>query len=147
MCSNVSGVELLLRWGADYTLTDCFEETPADVIGISADTDRNDEEVEAEDEGVLRALQHGPADWSWHRRGWLVLSRSRPTRVHIAYTSSSSSSSSCRAKVVRVSGEVSGGGDMHMTTEDQMMSDWNDLVGRLVGLEVDSLFRLVVGFL
>ncbi|CAN0456182.1 unnamed protein product [Ectocarpus sp. 8 AP-2014] len=95
-------------------------------------------------------LARAPADRSWRRRGWLVLSRSYPTRVHIANGSSSSSSSISSingnaAKVARVSGEGSSRDDER--TEDDMMVGLRDLVGRLVGLEADGLFRLVVGFL
>ncbi|CAM9294049.1 unnamed protein product, partial [Ectocarpus sp. 4 AP-2014] len=94
-------------------------------------------------------LARAPADRSWRRRGWLVLSRSCPTRVQMANGSSSDicigSSKGCSAKVARVSGGDSGGDEEE--AEDQMMVDWRGLVGRLVGLEADGLFRLVVGFL
>ncbi|CAN0077539.1 unnamed protein product [Ectocarpus sp. 12 AP-2014] len=87
-----------------------------------------------------------PADRSWRHRGWLVLSRSCLTRVQVASGSISiSSSNGNSAKVARVSGEGSSRDDEE--TEDQMMVDLRDLVGRLVGLEADGLFRLVVGFL
>ncbi|CAN0539327.1 unnamed protein product [Ectocarpus sp. 12 AP-2014] len=103
---------------------------------------------------LLRMLARAPADRSWRRRSWLVLSRSCPTRVQIAnrseggsISSSSSSSSSMgnSAKVARVSVEGSSLDDEE--TEDQTTVGLRDLVGRLVGLEDDGLFRLVVGFL
>ncbi|CAM9782579.1 unnamed protein product [Ectocarpus sp. 12 AP-2014] len=146
MWGNVSAVELLLRWGADEMLKNNRADTPADVIGVWGDEDHNNDEMEADNQRIRRVLARAPADRSWRRRGWLVLSRSCPTRVHIACRSrSSSSSSSSSSKVARVSGEDSDGNDMK--TEDQLISDWKDLVGRLIGLEVDGLFRLVVGFL
>ncbi|CAM9401665.1 unnamed protein product [Ectocarpus fasciculatus] len=125
--------------------------TPADVTGGLSDTDLTYEDIEADTRRIRRVLSRAPADRSWRRRSWLVLSRSHPTRVNIAITSSRSSSRSgdnsdgCCANVPRICKEELNGGDMK--TEDQMMSDWEDLVGRLVGLEVDGLFRLVVGFL
>ncbi|CAM9249933.1 unnamed protein product [Ectocarpus sp. 4 AP-2014] len=145
--SSVSGVELLLRWGADEKLTNKSGKTPAEVIGAWQQYGLDDEEREAENQRIGRMLARAPADRSWRRRGWLVLSRSCPTRVPIANGSSSSSSSSngSSAKMARVSGEVSSRDDER--TEDDMMVDLRDLVGRLVGLEVDGLFRLVVGFL
>ncbi|CAN0446603.1 unnamed protein product [Ectocarpus sp. 12 AP-2014] len=101
-------------------------------------------------------VARAPVDRSWRRRGWLVLSRSCPTRVHIANGSSRNSSSSSSSnnnnnndgnstKVARVSGEVSSRDDEE--TADEMAVGLRDLVGRLVGLEADGLFRLVVGFL
>ncbi|CAM9760384.1 unnamed protein product [Ectocarpus sp. 12 AP-2014] len=147
--SSVTGVELLLVWGADEKLTDDNGHTPADVIGDSEKNGNNDEEIEVDNNRVRRMLARAPTDRSWRRRGWLVLSRSCPTRVQIVNSSSSGicigSSKVCTAKVARVSGEDSGGDDEE--AEDQVMVDWRGLVGRLVGLEADGLFRLVVGFL
>ncbi|CAM9885835.1 unnamed protein product [Ectocarpus sp. 8 AP-2014] len=151
--SSVNGVELLLRWGADEKLTNNVGTTPAGVIGAWGQNGHDDQERETDNQGIRRMLARAPADRSWRRRGWLVLSRSCPTRVQIANDSSSSSSSSSSshnnngnsAKVARVSGDGSSRDDEE--TEDQMMVDLRDLVGRLVGLEADGLFRLVVGFL
>ncbi|CAM9298422.1 unnamed protein product [Ectocarpus fasciculatus] len=140
--SSVAAVEILLRWGADETLTDDGEETPADVIGFWEDSDI---ENEADNKRISQMLARAPADRSWRRRGWLVLIRSCPTRVQIANGSTSSISKGCSAKVARVSGEGSGGDDEE--TEDEMMVDLRDLVGRIVGLEADVLFWSVVGFL
>ncbi|CAM9680433.1 unnamed protein product [Ectocarpus sp. 4 AP-2014] len=146
-CSSVTGVELLLRWGADEKLTNNAGETPADVVRA-----RQQNGPETNHQCLLRMLARAPADRSWRRRGWLVLSRSCPTRVQIVNRSgsvssigSSSSNHGNSAKVARVSGEgLSRGGE---ETEDQMVVDLRGLVGRLVGLEDDGLFRLVVGFL
>ncbi|CAN0035215.1 unnamed protein product [Ectocarpus sp. 12 AP-2014] len=146
--SSITGVELLLRWGADEKLTNDDGDTPADVIGDWPDVD-NDEEIEVDNQRIRRMLARAPADRSWRRRGWLVLSRSCPTRVRVANGTNSGScigsSKGCSTKVARVSGEDSGEDDEE--AEDQMMVDWRGLVGRLVGLEADGLFRLVVGFL
>ncbi|CAM9895141.1 unnamed protein product [Ectocarpus sp. 8 AP-2014] len=149
--SSVTGVELLLRWGADEKLTNDVGTTPAGVIGAWGQNGHDDQEREADNQRIRRMLTRAPADRSWRRRGWLVLRRSCPTRVQVANDSSSSSSSNSNnnngnsAKVARVSGEGSSRDDEE--TEDQTMADLRDLVGRVVGLEADGLFRLVVGFL
>ncbi|CAN0386547.1 unnamed protein product [Ectocarpus sp. 8 AP-2014] len=159
--SSVNGVEFLLRWGADEKLTDVDGETPADTIGsfngieetppdvtdAPEENRGNDEEIEADQQRIRQKLARAPADRSWRRRGWLVLSRSCPTKVQISNKSSSSSSSSddLSAEVVSVSCKGLGGDDKE--TEDQRTVNWRDLVVRLVGLETDVLFRLVVGFL
>ncbi|CAM9878530.1 unnamed protein product [Ectocarpus fasciculatus] len=140
--SSVAGVEILLRWGADEKLTDDGGNTPTDVIGASSENGNNDEEIEVDNQRIRQMLARAPADRSWRRRGWLVLSRSCPTRVQIA--NGRSRGTSCSAKVVRVSDESS---DRGREETDEMMVDLRDLVGRLVGLEADGLFRLVVGFL
>ncbi|CAM9697290.1 unnamed protein product [Ectocarpus sp. 13 AM-2016] len=104
--SSVTGVELLLlRRGADEELTDIGGEFPADVIGVEANGD-SDEEFAADDQRIRRMLEHAQADRSWRRGGWLVLSRSCPTRGQIA--NGRSRSTSCSANVARVSGEDSG---------------------------------------
>ncbi|CAN0211693.1 unnamed protein product [Ectocarpus fasciculatus] len=141
--SSAAAVELLLRWGADEKLTDEDGTTPGDEIGAMPHYGNNNEEIEVDNQRIRHMLARAPADRSWRRRGWLVLSRSCPTRVQIA--NGRNRSTSCSAKVARVSGEGSGGGGEE--TEDEMMVAWRDLVGRLVGLEADGLFRLVVGFL
>ncbi|CAN0145106.1 unnamed protein product [Ectocarpus fasciculatus] len=141
--SSAAAVELLLRWGADEKLTDKIGATPEDKIGAMHHHGNNNEEIEVDNQRIRHMLARAPADRSWRRRGWLVLSRSCPTRVQIA--NGRNSSTSCFAKVARASGEGSGGGDEE--PEDEMMVAWRDLVARLVGLEADGLFRLVVGFL
>ncbi|CAN0509764.1 unnamed protein product [Ectocarpus sp. 12 AP-2014] len=115
---------------------------PADVIGVCQPNGLDNEEREVGIQRIRRILARAPADRSWRRRGWLVLSRSCPTRVQIANGSRSSGNS---AKMARVSGESSSRDDEE--TEDRMVADLGDLVGRLVGLEANGLFRLVVGFL
>ncbi|CBN78389.1 MHC_I C-terminus family protein [Ectocarpus siliculosus] len=150
--SSVAAVELLLRWGADEKLTDDGDVTPADMIGTSGDVGSDHGDIEADGQRIHQMLARAPADRSWRRRSWLVLSRSCPTRVKIANENrsgssvgSSSSSNGNSTKLARFSGEDSGGGERE--TEDQMMVDLRGLVTRLVGLEADGLFRLVVGFL
>ncbi|CAN0486643.1 unnamed protein product, partial [Ectocarpus sp. 12 AP-2014] len=117
-------------------------DTPADVVGAHQN-DLDGEEREANNQRIRGILARTPAERSWRRRGWLVRSRSCPTRVQIANGSSSINGNS--AKVARVSGEGSGRDDEE--TEDEILVDLRDLVGRLVELEADGLFRLVVGYL
>ncbi|CAM9562565.1 unnamed protein product [Ectocarpus sp. 12 AP-2014] len=135
MIPSVAAVELLLLWGADEKLTDDDGDTPADVKAAPEENDNNEEEIEADNQRIRQMLARAPAERSWRRRGWLVLSRSCPTRVQIANGSSSGSlvgsSKGCCAKVARVSGE--GSGEHDEEAEDQMMVDWRDLVGRIVG--------------
>ncbi|CBN73912.1 MHC_I C-terminus family protein [Ectocarpus siliculosus] len=147
--SSVTGVELLLRRGADEELTNEEGDAPADIVGASPSNATVDEEIEVDNQRIRRMLARAPADRSWRRRGLLVLSRSCPTRVQIANRSSSGSSigssKGCFAKVSPASRKNSGG-DNEETGDQMVMVDWRYLVCRLIELEVDGLFRLVVGF-
>ncbi|CAM9707553.1 unnamed protein product [Ectocarpus sp. 12 AP-2014] len=149
MWSSVAAVELLLRWGADEKLKNDDGDTPPDVIGVWEDNGNNDAGFDFENQRIRRMLAHPPADRSWGRCGWLVLRCSCPTGAQIGNCSSSGScagsSKGFSSKAARVSGRNSSWDDEEI--EDDVMVDWTDLVGRLVGLEADGLFRLVVGFL
>ncbi|CAM9435338.1 unnamed protein product [Ectocarpus fasciculatus] len=139
-----AAVELLLRWGADETLTNDDGNTPAEEAAYCHAGNMSEED---NIQRIHRMLARAPADRSWRRRGWLVLSRYHPTRVEIEIVNGSNNSISkgCSNKVATVSGEDSSR-DVE-ETEDQMVIELRGLVGRLVGLEADSVFRLVVGFL
>ncbi|CAN0493099.1 unnamed protein product [Ectocarpus sp. 12 AP-2014] len=90
--ASVTGVELLLRWGADEKLTNSVGKTPADMM-------RAWEQYgpETNHQCLRRMLARAPADRSWRRRSWLVLSRSCPTRVQIANRSEGGRSSAASA--------------------------------------------------
>ena len=144
--SRVGAVELLLRWGADETRTKEDGNKPFDVIGEwlgevdGAVLDDDDRERSADDQRIRQMLVRAPADRAWRRRGWLVLCRSCPARVQLATDDDSSRST----KAAKVSVEDSGGvGD---GAGDETI-DLGRLVERVVGLDVDGVFRLVVGFL
>ncbi|CAN0415818.1 unnamed protein product, partial [Ectocarpus fasciculatus] len=52
--SSVTGVDLLLRWGADENLTNNVGDTPSDVIGARQQNDLDDEEREADNQRIGR---------------------------------------------------------------------------------------------
>ena len=151
-CSNVDAVELLLRWGADETLTDEDGQTAGDVVGAwEQDEDEDSDDVDdedspykrrrADDRRILHALARAPADRAWRRRGWLVLCRSHPDQVPLAVPISRRRSSGKEAKTI---GEGSGG--VGAGTGDDTV-DLPRLVRNVVELDADAIFRLVVGFL
>ena len=148
----VDAVEFLLRWGADEELRDDFGETPVDWLrqwegydsedsqgDDSEESDEDDmfaeiegvcdEQREADERRISFMLRRAPADRSWRRRGWLVLARSFPAKVQLAHDSCNDASG--RSKRT--------GGPTGMNVQR--------LVGRVVGLDVESVFRLVVAFL
>ena len=142
--SYVDCVEILLRWGADDKLTDASRETAEDVVG---EWERNGEEEDAEseqrkadDERIRWMLARAPADRSWRRRGWLVMARSFPAKVQLAMERNSGGGGGSRGSSDDAVGGSSG-------TLGQTKTDPERLVNRVVGLDVEGIFRLVVGFL
>eukprot|EP00752_Nemacystus_decipiens_P015154 g13500.t1 len=146
--SNFGAVELLLRWGADEELTNDNGERAEDILGKWGRHGRLDsytDQREADDRRIWDMLARAPADRSWRRRGWLVLTRSCPTKVQLMQKCNrdgAGDGSGCdgAGSCVDVDGNGNGTGDFTRT-------DLVRLVGRVVGLDVEGIFRLVVGFL
>eukprot|EP00752_Nemacystus_decipiens_P010666 g9497.t1 len=147
--SYLRAVELLLRWGADETRANDLEDKPFDMVGTweadvtdwGYDRESNDER-KADDQRIRQMLASAPADRSWRRRGWLVLCRSHPGRVQLATDDDSRCDRSTKVAKASV---VDSGGETDVGEEEA--SDLGRLVERLVGLDADGVFRLVVGFL
>ncbi|CAM9935787.1 unnamed protein product, partial [Pylaiella littoralis] len=144
--SSLAGVELLLRWGADENLTDVVGDTAADILGLwEEDEDVGDirsEQRKADDQRIRRILARAPADRSWRRRGWLVLCRDPTvTKVQLA-------TKSCRGD--RSTKVAKAGCDLRRVCDQpgyRTVDDMGDLVRRVVLLEQEDVFRVVVGFL
>eukprot|EP00752_Nemacystus_decipiens_P007867 g7028.t1 len=135
-CSNscVDAVELLLRWGADEKLVNDSGHKPVDDVGQWRG---NDVKRRADDQRIRHMLARAPAFWVWRRRGWLVLARTRPDKVRLVVNNSCSSSSSS-------SGDSS---TKASKAGKPSMFDLQRLVGSVVGLGVEDVFRVVVGLL
>ena len=105
-----------------------------------------DEERKADDQRIRHMLVRAPADRAWRRRGWLLLARYCPAKMQLAHNNDSggggggfcisSESSTKTAKACY-------GGDRSR----RETADLARLVGRVVGLDVEGVFRFVVGFL
>ena len=169
--SSADAVEVLLLWGADETLVDGSGGTPADVVGDWDPDCEEDELLYQEDsefdariqqrvvdnERIRRMLATAPADRSWRRRGWLVMCRSRQVRLQLSDDcetgngagvvgrQGSAGSSSKVAKTGGTGGEGRGEGEKDAGYRPEV--DFGRLVGRLVGMETENTFRLVLGFL
>ena len=138
--SRVGAVELLLGWGADEKLTAELIGTAEDTLGLWEAEDVDDQR-KADDQRIRRMLARAPADRSWRRRGWLVLARSCPAKVQLAQDNDdgegrSDGNGSCN--------DVGWSGD---GTGDQTRIDLVRVVGRVVGQDIEDIFRLVVAFL
>lgn len=136
--SDARGVETLLRHGADETLLDYQGKPAAGVIGGTrremSDFGEGEESITQVQQRIRQMLASAPADRAWHRRGWLVLCRFYPTRAQLVENSNCSPRS---AKELRTRSVASGAEFRGLT----------QLVGKVVGLESDDVFRSVVSFL
>eukprot|EP00903_Cladosiphon_okamuranus_P008638 g8282.t1 len=141
--SSLGVVELLLRWGADEMLADHSERRAGETWWPQyPGVDGYDDEArrKANHEGIRRMLARAPADRSWRRRGWLVLARSCPAKMRPSEASNSGGGS----------GGSGGGGDAHgggNGTEDRSKIDLERLVGGVIALSEEGVFRSVVDFL
>ena len=153
--SNADVVELLLRWGVDEKLTwdtlgkwQNFEDRYYELDGCPDDEKRNWRERKAADQRIRHMLARAPADRCWRRRGWLVLARSCPVKVHLAHDSNSNSGSgsgggSSGGSTAKTAKAITSGGDRGSDETAALAR----LVSRVVKLDAEGVFRLVVGFL
>lgn len=117
-----------------------WEEDDEDDEEDDEEDDREDEQRRADDRRVRHMLARAPADRSWRRLGWLVLARSCPAKVQLAQDSGGGGGrSDSSTKIAKAS---HGGGDR---VRDEA-ADLALLVGRVVDLDAEDIFRLVLGF-
>lgn len=168
-CSNAhpQAVDLLLRWGADETVIGKEGNSAYELIGNSMK--KKDKRLRAKDiERVRQLIVHAPADKAWRRRGLLVLCRSLPTKAQVGVSSNvaageliqqentlSNIVTTKRGKTVDIAVAEDGGYTIgKVKAMIGMEEDGADPTGnvssvefRVVGLEQDSLFRLILNFL
>ncbi len=158
----VDAVELLLRWGADEGATnDCGEDAEDTVKFFLNDSNDSDddsdddfdeffdeeqypEQCQTDGKRICEMLARAPADRSWRRRGWLVLARSIPAKVNFAINKGSGSDRSSAKEADTSGGDSEGsgsGGAGGHTIEIRRLLGW------LICLEVENVFRSVVSFL
>ena len=168
-CQKCAGLEaavdLLLRWGADEDALNNDDQTPSARLDLPhGDTEKPASRDEIERTRVL--LSRAPSDRAWRRRGWLIMLRSRAEKAREAiscdsrgYATDVRSSAdipregkSC--KVARREGTESGGDHVvGKLASIGVRVDGGDggvlsgVVGLLVGLEVEGVFRTALSFL
>ena len=128
--SRVHAVDFLLRNGADETVTDAEGRAAVDLIESGADPSG----------GLRRLLTNAPADRAWRRRGTLVLCRARSDEVKSAVKDGRAGKAPCQGNGVAggTSAAAGGGG---------VKADGDVLVRVVVELEIEAIFRKIVGFL
>ncbi|CAM9898686.1 unnamed protein product [Ascophyllum nodosum] len=123
-------MKLLLRGGADETLTDNNGEAPSDVLGH--ETMRLsifDEYTDLYLELTRELLANAPAERAWHRRGLLLFCRAFPERVPLMTSQHHS-----RTGVAR-------------RTRSQAKRGFHQVLAALVSLTDESIFRMIICFI
>lgn len=157
-------VDLLLRWGADETATTNAGGTPLQELDRSRRVDCSQEELDR----TRLLLSRAPADRAWRRRCWLVILRSRAEKARRAIScdigargdgtgagfspAHGQQGGGCKLAKGGTGRGVEGGvrlqnngvGGRRDEVDDSCLSDVTALV---VGLEPESVFRSIVGFL
>ncbi|CAN0093050.1 unnamed protein product, partial [Ectocarpus fasciculatus] len=136
-------VDLLLRWGADETSIDDdgtsqLGSCPAELWGRRVEQDIYSA---AEAAPVHELLVDAEKDRIWRRRGWLVLCRCFPEKVHMRADGGGANARMGRR--VRVRGIAAAAGDLR---HGRIGRGSNGVVATVVGLE-ESVFRHMVKFL
>eukprot|EP00752_Nemacystus_decipiens_P008061 g7205.t1 len=158
-----AAVDLLLRRGADETALTEDGHSPADMLDVDMNDDVDNPSTQNEIERTRLLLVRAPADRAWRRRGWLAVlrSRSKETRTTSPDGDSENEGGSSnwgrdteggRRKVARTHG--SGGAERSVhgkvgagSGTEGKGEGWSGVVELLLGMEVDGVFRTVVGFL
>lgn len=165
----VGMVDLLLRKGADETIVDHLGLTPMDVVegkilACEALVDDSDDfhfrhrldHVSA----VRDILTSAPADRAWRRRGFLVLCRAQPDKMVLKHDRSRVPCGrvpTTRSRVQRAKPQTrgagsgvgcGGGGGAGGNSHDACIGDkWPHVVTKVLKLEEEFLFRMIVEYL
>lgn len=138
-------VDLLLRSGADETITDRHNRRPLDVLGNQALGPFNLRDVDAVLTRVYNLLKKAPADRAWRRRGYLAMCRAHPVRLKPRQEISSSCASVAPRTRHRASCDdtaVEGG-----ASDEKVGDDWASVMARVLELQEEGIFRTIVGYL
>lgn len=140
-------VESLLRAGADETMADDQGNKATDVIG-AADVEEEGSTVVDDVERVRELLANAPADRAWRRRGYLLLCRAHSDRVQLGQAIDITTRADTRrrtrshAKLVRTEGIA---GDS--TVDDGSGGDWAVVMSKVLWLQEEGIFQMIVGYL
>ncbi|CAN0123146.1 unnamed protein product [Pylaiella littoralis] len=118
--------DLLLRQGADETATDNDGKTPGELIEEDADLTGR----------LAGLLNNAPADRTWRRRGMLILCRTSADKVQGEDREGRASKLLCSGMGVQSGVAAVGRGQ-----------GIGRLLAKVVKLEDDAVFRMIVGFL
>lgn len=134
-------VDFLLRSGADETILDTCDGTPADLIGYTRGWLLPGHLV-GDIERLRKLLANAPADRAWRRRGYLAMCRAFPDRLQLRKEIFGLNLQ--RRTAARGCSETPVGDS---TVDEKTVGDWAGLVARVLGLREDDMLRKIVGYL
>eukprot|EP00903_Cladosiphon_okamuranus_P013895 g12923.t1 len=148
-------VDLLLRSGAVETIADEDGNIAFDVMGRAVEKEhRLAEDVQR----VRKLLANAPNDRAWRRRGYLVLCRAHPSRLtHLRQeigarvgVAPRTRSGKKMSRIAAAAAAAAGGGGSARggtSADGRGGRGWAGVVGWLVTLEEEGIFRTIVGYL
>ncbi len=141
-------VDLLLKFGADETDIDGSGKAAADAVAGDA---WEAQDLLADDvERVRKLLRNAPADRAWRRRGYLVLCRAHPDRMHQSQQQTRNAPSDTRQGTcsgARADTSACSETERGSATEEEVCCGWADVVPKVLGLQEEGIFRTIVGYL
>lgn len=141
-------VDLLLRSGADETITDKDGTMAAEVVGSWVE---REEPLTEDVERVRELLANAPADRRWHRRGYLVLCRAHAARMQQQIqdrsgahggTGQGTKSSGAGLERAVVSGDCN-----KIAVDESADGGWAGAVRKVLALQEEDIFRTIMGYL
>lgn len=138
--------DILLRAGADETLETCDNKTPEDLLKEEA---ASSPQCPAEEVCYVRKLLVGsPHDRTWRRWCWLVMPRSRASKARRAHDTATKGEVGRTCKLARNRGTEEGRmRDVQSSARTEAGGDGSLVVTSLLNLELEGVFRKVLGFL
>ena len=140
-------VDILLRAGADETITDRNGRSAADVVAIYVEEEQD--RVAGDFERVRHLLANASADRAWRRRGYLALCRAHPGRVQVARRICRAHAGRARRTRSMARKDMCGWNETVRggITDERVARGWVVLVAHVLELEEDGIFRTIVGYL
>lgn len=145
-CSYLAAgaVDHLLRFGADETAVNGESHTAFEVMGIFAEEDTiGDQTREEMVERVHALLDHAPQDRAWRRRGPFVLCRNYCARNQAEF----SDQARCFHRNDRFKFSKKDQGGVAAIRETMRTETTSEAIRRVVNIQEEEMFRMIVGFL
>lgn len=137
---RVSAVQILLRAGANEAAVDIEGQTAADMASRLLHSQCPGVFRDMLDE-IMHSLSKAPIDRVWRRRGWLLMLRSRERPIMATRECT-------RARKLREIPSMIGCYLLlQQGTAGVTVGDFHALVGRVLGIDEEGIFRTIVSFL
>lgn len=140
-------VDMLLKWGADETIADDGGKTPMDVVGAQI---RERHHIADDIARTKRLLGNASGDRAWRRRGCMIMCRAFPDRVYLRGHPRIGMAGRTRSRAVMTLAEAEAATPWILegsVVAERMRRDWAAVAMRVLGHEIEGIFRAIVLFL